>query len=76
MENNEKNIKIIVDNDHRDYEVNSFLRKAINLFLIPILNRLPRRLFVNSGKRAETVHKHATTHKALEVIYLSSEYDK
>ncbi len=69
MENFSKNIKIIIDNDSKDYEANSFLKKTINLFLIPILNRLPRRLFVNSGKRAETVHKHATTHKALEVIY-------
>lgn len=69
MEDIPKNIKIIIDNDPRDYEINKFLRKLINFFLIPILNRLPRRLFVNSGKRAKTVHEHATTHKALEIIY-------
>lgn len=69
MEDISENIKIIIDNDSPDYEINKFLRKSINFFLIPILNRLPRRLFVNSGKRAKTVHEHATTHKALEVIY-------
>ncbi|KKR55673.1 MAG: hypothetical protein UT92_C0001G0016 [Candidatus Curtissbacteria bacterium GW2011_GWA1_40_24] len=64
-----KNIKIIIDNDSQEYEVNGFLRKMINIFLVPVLNRLPRNLFVKSSKKAEEVHKHATTHKALEVIY-------
>ncbi len=64
-----ENIKIIIDNDPKDYEINSFFKKIINFFLIPILNRLSRDLFVGSGKRAKTVHEHATTHKALEVIY-------
>jgi len=69
MENIAKNIKITIDNDTKNYEANSFLKKTINLFLLPILNRLPRRLFVKSSKKAEEVHKHVTTHKALEVIY-------
>ena len=69
MENIVKNIKITIDNDTKNYEVNNFLKKTINLFLLPILNRLPRRLFVKSSKKAEEVHKHVTTHKALEVIY-------
>ena len=69
MKNFSNNIKIIVDNDSKDYEVNSFLRRAMNFFLIPVLNRLPKGIFVKSGKRAEAVNQHATTHKALEVIY-------
>lgn len=69
MENIAKNIKIIIDSNPQDYEINNFLKRAINFLLIPILNRLPRGFFVKSGKRAETVHQHATTHKALEVIY-------
>lgn len=69
MENIPKNIKITIDNDPKDYEVNKFLRKFINFFLVPILNRLPRGLFVRSSKKAGNVHKHATTHKALEIIY-------
>lgn len=63
-----QNIKITIDDDP-NHEHNKPLRKAINKVLIPILNSLPKGLFVKSGKRAETVHKHATTHKALEVIY-------
>lgn len=66
---NFKNIEIIIDSDHVFYEANSFIRKTINIFLIPILNRLPSGLFKKSSKKAETVNKHATTHKALEVIY-------
>jgi hypothetical protein len=63
-------INITVDTDpQQNYEVNSFLRKAINFFLVPILNRLPQRLFTGSSKRAKTVHEHASTHRALEVIY-------
>lgn len=69
MENIANNVKIIIDNDSEDYETNSFLKKTINLFLLPILNRLPKRLFIKSSKKAEEVHKYATTHKALEVIY-------
>ncbi len=70
MDSDSRDIKVVIDTDHQqNYEVNNFLRKAINLFLIPILNRLPRRLFVGSGKRAKTVHEHAATHRALEVIY-------
>lgn len=63
------NIKVIIDNDPRDYEINSFLRETINLLLIPILNRLPRKFFLRSSKNAKQVHEHATTHKALEIVY-------
>lgn len=69
MKNIANNIKIIIDNNPRDYEINNFLRNAINFFLIPILNQLPRGLFIKSSKTSETVHKHVTKHKALEVIY-------
>jgi len=64
-----KNIEIVIDNDFKDYEVNGFLRKAIDSFLIPVLNRLPSGLFIKSSKQAKMVHEGATTHKALEVIY-------
>ncbi|KKQ21746.1 MAG: hypothetical protein US36_C0014G0006 [Candidatus Wolfebacteria bacterium GW2011_GWC1_37_10] len=33
MENMSNNIKITVDNDAKNYEANSFLKKTINLFL-------------------------------------------
>jgi len=33
MENIAKNIKITIDNDTKNYKVNSFLKKTINLFL-------------------------------------------
>ena len=33
MENIAKNIKITIDNDTKNYEANSFLKKTINLFL-------------------------------------------
>jgi len=69
MENLPKNIEIIIDNDPKDYEANGVLRKLINFFLIPILNRLPSKLFLSSSKKAIAVYKHATTHKALEIIY-------
>lgn len=65
-----KNKIIKIDADpNQDYEVNGPLRKTINFFLIPILNNLPQRFFVTSSDRARFVHKHATTHKALEEIY-------
>ncbi len=32
MQNLSENIKIIIDNDSKDYEANSFLKKTINLF--------------------------------------------
>ncbi|MBI5913184.1 class I SAM-dependent methyltransferase [Candidatus Azambacteria bacterium] len=64
-----ENIKIIIDSDRKLYEIHSFIRKTIDIFLVPILNRLPRGLFRKSSKKAETVNKHATTHRALEVIY-------
>jgi ubiquinone/menaquinone biosynthesis C-methylase UbiE len=61
-------VKIIFDKDST-YETNSFLRKLINFFLIPLLNNLPRHLVVGYSKEAEAVHKQATTHKALDIVY-------
>lgn len=61
-------VKIILDKDPA-YEINSFFRRLINFFLIPLLNNLPRRLFVGSSQTAEAVHKQATTHRALDLIY-------
>lgn len=69
MKNMVDNVKIITDNDLKDYEVNGFLKKAIDFLLIPILNRLPKRLFVGYSKKAKDVNKYATTHKALEIVY-------
>jgi len=48
------NIKIITENE-TGYEINSPLRKFINFFLIPILNRLPKGLFISSSKKAKTL---------------------
>jgi len=53
----------------QDYEVNGFVRSTANYFLTPILNRLPKRVFIGSSRKAKTVHEHVTTHTALEVIY-------
>lgn len=69
MENVVQSIKVVIDNNPKEYEINNFLKKAINVFLIPILNRIPRRLFVGTSKKTEIIQKNVTTHKALEVIY-------
>jgi len=61
---------MLIDTDiEQDYEVNGFVRNTANLFLTPILNRLPKRVFIGSSRKAKTVHEHVTTHTALEVIY-------
>ena len=64
-------VPVQVDRD-LDYEMNSLGRKALNLFLIPFLNSLPSnsRVFLKkTHKSAQEVIDHATTHKALEVLY-------
>lgn len=61
---------MLIDTDiEPNYEVNSFVRNTANFFLTPILNRLPKRVFIGSSKKAKKVHEHVTTHTALEVIY-------
>lgn len=61
---------MLIDTDiELNYEVNGFVRNTANLFLIPILNRLPKRVFIGSSRKAKKVHEHVTTHTALEVIY-------
>ncbi|MCS7201029.1 MAG: class I SAM-dependent methyltransferase [Patescibacteria group bacterium] len=61
-------IKITTDND-KIYEINKTPRKILNFFLIPVLNNIPRKFFVGSSKKAKSVNKHATTHRALEIVY-------
>lgn len=69
MKNIDQSVKVVIDNNPKEYEINNFLKKVINIFLIPLLNRIPRRLFVGTSKKTEIIHKNVTTHKALEVIY-------
>ncbi len=64
---------IIVDNDKTvNYETNSAFRKLGNAVLVPVLNILPistRKLLRKTHKSAEQIIEHATTHKAMEVLY-------
>lgn len=75
MNNTRENLKAKVfhDNDPTlGYEINSFLRKTVNLFLIPILNLLPvhaRKTIKKSNKFVAEIIDNATTHKALEILY-------
>ncbi len=74
--------KVVVDRDHTlGYEVNSVLKKALNFFLIPLLNTLPiksRGLIKKSHKSVGEIVDNATSHKALEIIYKNglSEHSK
>lgn len=68
MTTEQEKIKIYLDNDNI-YEKNSSIRKFFNFLFLPVLNNLPRKLFVKSSKKAQTVSKHATKHNALEVVY-------
>ncbi len=60
--------EVIVDYDET-YEKNSIFREFLNLFIIPIINNLPTKLFLKTTKKAQEVHQHATTYKALEIVY-------
>src|ERR1035437_5754061 len=64
---------IVIDDDKKlCYETNSPIRKIMNIFLIPTLYILPsstRRLLKKTHKSAEEVIMHATTHRAMEVLY-------
>ena len=64
---------IVVDDDKTiSYETNSVFRKIGNAVLVPTLNVLPvstRKLLKKTHKSAEQIIEHATTHKAMEVLY-------
>lgn len=54
------------------YEYNSFLKKIVNVFFIPLLNNLPKSFqdyIKKTNKNAKEVIDNATTHVALEIIY-------
>lgn len=66
-----KGVKIFIDED-TDYEINSLLKRFANFLLIPVLNHLPKKFqkFIKkTHKSAEEVIEHATTHKAIEILY-------
>jgi hypothetical protein len=64
---------IIVDDDKNlSYDKNSPIRKATNAVLIPALNVLPvgtRKLLRKTHVSGAEIIEHATTHKAMEVLY-------
>jgi hypothetical protein len=64
---------VLIDNDQTlNYETNSPLRKMANAFLIPTLNILPvstRELLKKTHRSAREIIEHATTHRAMEVLY-------
>lgn len=68
-----KDIKIITDyRPYLGYETNGIFKKFFNLFFIPLLNRLPKdfqKHIKKSHKSAKEVIEHATTHRAMEILY-------
>lgn len=70
---NKIDVKVFLDIDESvGYELNSLHKKITDFFIIPILNNIPRKLrkFIRkSHVSADEVIEHATTHKALEVLY-------
>ncbi len=68
-----KDIKIIVDkNLYSGYETNDISKKILNLFFVPLINHLPKNFqkhIKRSHKSAEEVINHATSHRAIEVLY-------
>ena len=66
-----RSVKIYTD-ESTTYETNILLKILANLLLVPILNHLPKRfqkLIKKSHKSTEEVIEHATTHKAIEILY-------
>ena len=67
---------IILDTDNTlNYEVNSPLRKVLNIVLVPILNILPsstKIIIQKSHRDVSNVVDNATNHKALEILYKNS----
>jgi hypothetical protein len=63
----------IIDSDEKlKYETNSPIKKATNSVLIPVLNSLPtvmRKYLKKTHKAGKEIIEHATTHKALEILY-------
>lgn len=68
-----KDIKIIIDKSpHLGYETNNIPKKILNLFFIPLLNHLPKdfqKHIKKTHKSAEEVINHATSHRAIEILY-------
>ncbi|MBI2052234.1 MAG: class I SAM-dependent methyltransferase family protein [Candidatus Sungbacteria bacterium] len=68
-----RGVRIFIDNDRNNgYEFSNFFRKTLNFIITTILNLLPQGFQVyikKSHKSAEEVIEHATTHRALEVLY-------
>ena len=73
MQREYKGVKIFIDNGQElGYETNDILKKTINFFLIPILNRLPKNFqkhIKKSHRSAAEVIEYATTHRAVEILY-------
>ena len=65
--------KSFVDNDlDLDLEINGLVRRFFNIFIIPILNTLPKNfkhIIKKTNNAAATVINNATNHQALEVLY-------
>ncbi|MDP3764559.1 MAG: hypothetical protein Q8Q95_02975 [bacterium] len=68
-----RGVKIFVDNDKSNgYEISGPARKALSFVITSVLNLLPKSFqtyIKKSHKSAEEVIEHATTHRALEVLY-------
>jgi hypothetical protein len=68
-----KSVNVVVDSDASlNYEIDSIFKKVINRIVFSILNFLPpffRKLAKRSHKSTKQVIEHATTHKAIEVLY-------
>lgn len=68
-----RGVEIFVDNDHSNgYEFSGFFRKILNFIITSVLNILPKNFqtyIKKSHKSAEEVIEHATTHRALEILY-------
>ncbi|MBX4216047.1 hypothetical protein KW797_03795, partial [Candidatus Parcubacteria bacterium] len=69
--------RIFFDRDATlNYETNSWPRKVLNFFLVPVLNVLPsslRGLARRSHQSAGDIIDKATSHEALEVLYRDGE---
>ena len=66
-------MNITIDKDcDLNYEYNNFLRKTLNVFLIPILNMIPRsaqKFIKKTHRSANDVIEERTTYYALDILY-------